>query len=169
MEVTKKHGQSLLIPINIMESKENVNRTTSVPISVLRYDVDKGLNLVPEFNIYPSLRSQIKVGRKNLTIYFVFVVVAKMFKCQSLLLQCEILEKLVTSIPCTSSPSWTSARQPTKNVHPSLYYVHGVTFGDSGYCIDLSLRSDNDNLFLITNFFWKFFCRSTENISDLMF
>ena len=36
-----------------------VNRTTSTPISVLRYDVDKGLNLVPKFNIYPSLKSQI--------------------------------------------------------------------------------------------------------------
>ena len=42
-----------------------VNRTTSAPISVLSYNVDKGLNFVLEFNIYPSLTSQIKVGRES--------------------------------------------------------------------------------------------------------
>ena len=41
-----------------------VDKTTSTPISVLRYDVDKGLNFIMEFNIYPSLTSQIKVGRE---------------------------------------------------------------------------------------------------------
>ena len=38
-----------------------MNRTTGAPISVLLYDVDKGLNIVPEFNIYPFLLSQIKL------------------------------------------------------------------------------------------------------------
>ena len=42
----------------------SVNRTTRAPISVLRYDVDKGLNFFPEFNIYSSLISQMKVGGK---------------------------------------------------------------------------------------------------------
>ena len=32
-----------------------------MPISALRYDVDKGLNFVSEFNIYPLLLSQIKL------------------------------------------------------------------------------------------------------------
>ena len=29
-----------------------VNRTTSAPNSILRYDLDKGQDFVPEFNIY---------------------------------------------------------------------------------------------------------------------
>ena len=37
-----------------MVSMETVNRTTSAPNSVLRYDVDKGQSFVTEFNIYPS-------------------------------------------------------------------------------------------------------------------
>ena len=45
-----------------------VNRTTSMPNSVLRYVVNK------EFNIYPSLISQMKVGDENLTIYYYEVV-----------------------------------------------------------------------------------------------
>ena len=35
--------------------------------------------------------------------------------------------------------------------------MHLVTFGDSGYYIDLTLRIDNDNIFLITNLFQIFF------------
>ena len=42
-----------------------VNRTTSTPNSVLRYDVDKGLNFVLEFNIYPSLTSQIIIPKEK--------------------------------------------------------------------------------------------------------
>ena len=45
------------ININVTELMVNVNRTTSAPISVLCYDVDKGPDFVPEFNIYPSLIS----------------------------------------------------------------------------------------------------------------
>ena len=36
-----------------------------MPISVLCYDVDKGLNFVLEFNIYLFLTSQMKVGRER--------------------------------------------------------------------------------------------------------
>ena len=39
-----------------------VNRTTSAPISVPHYDLDKGFNFVLEFNIYPFLMSQIMHG-----------------------------------------------------------------------------------------------------------
>ena len=44
---------------------KRVNRTPSTPISVLRYDVDNGLNFILEFNIYPSLTSHIKVGSES--------------------------------------------------------------------------------------------------------
>ena len=41
-----------------------MNSTTSGLISVLRYDVDKGLNFVLEFGIHPSLIFKIKVERE---------------------------------------------------------------------------------------------------------
>ena len=41
------------------------NRTTSAPNSVLRYDVDKDLNFVLEFNFHLPLTSQIKVRKKS--------------------------------------------------------------------------------------------------------
>ena len=44
-----------------------LNRITSMPNSVLRYVVDKGLNFFLEFHIHPSLTSQIKVGRERVT------------------------------------------------------------------------------------------------------
>ena len=49
--------------MNVTESM--VNSTTSASNSVLRYDVDKGQNFVPECNIYPSLISQIKNSQIN--------------------------------------------------------------------------------------------------------
>ena len=55
-----------------------------MPISVFRYDVNKGLSFVQEFNIQLPLISQIKVGRNSLTVYLVVVVVVvivKMFGC----------------------------------------------------------------------------------------
>ena len=42
-----------------------VNRTTSAPNSVLRYVLYKDQIFVPEFNIYPSLIYQMKVGDKS--------------------------------------------------------------------------------------------------------
>ena len=53
------------VTINEMESMVNVNRTASVPNSILCYDVDKGQNFVPELNIYPSLISKMKVGGES--------------------------------------------------------------------------------------------------------
>ena len=51
-----------------------VYRTTSAAYSVRRNVVDKGQIFVQEFNIYPSLISQMKVGDENLTIYYYEVV-----------------------------------------------------------------------------------------------
>ena len=48
-----------------------MNRTTSPSISDLRYDVDKGINFVLEFNISPSLTSQIKVDGESKTCMYV--------------------------------------------------------------------------------------------------
>ena len=42
-----------------------VNMTARVPISGLRYDVDKGLYFFLEFNIHFPLTSQMKVGRES--------------------------------------------------------------------------------------------------------
>ena len=55
----------ILITINpstiyVTELMVEVNRTTSMPISVLCHDVDKDLYFVLEFNIYPSLTFQDK-------------------------------------------------------------------------------------------------------------
>ena len=50
---------------NVMDAMVEVNRTTHTPISVLPNDVNKGLNFVPEFNIYPSSYSRIKVEGKS--------------------------------------------------------------------------------------------------------
>ena len=47
--------------IYVTETMVEVNRTTSAPNSVLRYVVDKGQIFAPEFNIYLSLISQMKV------------------------------------------------------------------------------------------------------------
>ena len=45
---------SLIFPNESGRWELNVNRTTSAPNSVLRYDMDKGQNFVPEFNMIIS-------------------------------------------------------------------------------------------------------------------
>ena len=45
-------------PIDVMESMDCMNWTTSAPISFFRYVVDKGLNFVLVLGIHPYLVSQ---------------------------------------------------------------------------------------------------------------